>query len=297
LNSCRFTRFASPVLRSNPSSKLSLSVLHSLVRKAKALSQSIPDEEPPDTPCRTVKGTSLDHQLLFHHCIDFKNCQFLNCSSEKLGGAIDANRCNLTFLNCIFEKGFAEYGGAIYAIKMKIFVITSSTIIDSHADRFGGIYAATKWQNFTTVLVSTNISYCYADIYIGGIRVETTTPKLFDVGIVNAYAPKYGGVWDWSTMDSVAIYTGCRFVNCSSENEGASLTLFHWLHRSIITKCLFARGKGKAPKYIYVYSTEAVVRISESWFDATQNVSIGDRFGNNSITIAESNHFEPDGSD
>jgi hypothetical protein len=154
------------------------------------------------------------------------------------------------------------------------------------------MYIDTRFKNYTTTVVSVNVSQSSAKIYIAGVRVEVTIPRFFDVAIAHPSAPNYGALWDWSTLPVVAQYIGCRFLNMTSETEGCAICFFHWLHHSVIQSCSFAQGRGPAPKYVYLYSTESVVKITDCFFDAPREVSIGDRFGNNTIEIEDNNRFE-----
>jgi hypothetical protein len=136
-----------------------------------------------------------------------------------------------------------------------------------------------------------NVTGSTAKFFIAGIRVETTTPIFKNVVIVNTHAPKWGAIWDWSALPCVAVYERVRMVNCSSESEGAAVTLFHWLHHSSFDHCEFQMGKGPNPVYIYLYSTECEVKIKNCRFDGPREKCIGDRFGNNTIDWSEGNRF------
>jgi hypothetical protein len=233
---------------------------------------------------------------MFHVCIYFARCTFTNCiSPSDLGGAIDANHCNTTFTFCTFSGCSARYGGTIYITHCKTFSINASTITNTTAERFGAFYSDTRWKNRTTRVRDVNISHSSARIYIAAVRVEVTTPAFFNVEIQNTWAPTFGAIWDWSTLSSVASYIGCRFANVSSGTEGCGMTFFHWLHHSVIQSCRFVGGKGPSPKYIYVYSSECVVEISNSYFDAPRKISIGERWGNNTIVVMDTNQFIEEG--
>jgi hypothetical protein len=229
--------------------------------------------------------------VLFKVCHRFKRCRFINCTSPGLGGAVDANRVNLTFELCEFSKCSAQFGGSVYSTSSKIFSLNTSTITESSAERFGALYSDMRTKNRTTLVRDVNISVSSARVYIGGVRVEVSSPNFFNVRIVHTTAPNYGALWDWTTVPAVAHYHSVVFDNMTSSTEGCGVTFFHWMHRSVIQHCIFVKGIGPVPKYIYLYSTESIVEISDSYFDAPREVAIGDRFGNNTYNIADSNRF------
>jgi len=290
LSSCAFRRFASPVLMTSPLHRLTVSSFNSLFVSAKAISMDADDDDR-SASCSDRRNEAVDHMTVDHICVDFSHCTFTNCTSAELGGAIDANHCNMTFTFCAFTQCSAKYGGSIYMTHCKTFVLNTSTITQTHAERFGAFYSDAQWKNRTTNIRDVNISHSSADVYIAAVRVEVTTPIFFNVQIAHTYAPTFGALWDWSTLPSVASYIRCKFVNASSDSEGSSMTFFHWMHHSVIQSCQFVQGKGPSPKYIYVYSCECVIEISNSYFDAPRAMSIGDRYGNNTITIADDNEF------
>jgi hypothetical protein len=250
------------------------------------------EEEEPPVICNYSTAEILPHQLLFKVCIHFNRCNFINCTSEELGGALDCNHVNTSIENCLFRGCSARYGGSLYYTKGKLFSMNLSLITQTHAERFGAMYVDTRFKNHSTTMIGVNVSHSSAKIYIAAVRVEVTIPRFFDVAIAHTTAPNFGALWDWSTLPVVAQYIGCRFLNMTSETEGCAVTFFHWMHHSVIQSCSFAQGHGPAPKYVYLYSTEGVVKISGSFFDAPRRESIGDRFGNNTIDIEESNRFE-----
>jgi hypothetical protein len=291
LNSCLFRRFALPVFTTRATNSLTFSSFDTVFHEAKAVSMEFEPEEPP-IQCNYSTDETLPHQLLFKVCIHFKRCSFLNCTSEVLGGALDCNHVNTSIQYCTFRGCSAKYGGSLYYTRGKRFSINMSLITETHAERFGAMYVDTRFNNYSTTVKEVNISYSYAKFYVAGVRVEVTIPKFTDVSISHTTAPKYGALWDWTTLPVVAQYVRCRFLNMTSGTEGCAITFFHWLHSSVLQSCIFAQGHGPAPKYVFLYSTEAVVKIADSYFDAPREISIGDRFGENTITIEESTRFE-----
>jgi hypothetical protein len=288
LASSYFHKFAHPVAFFSPSASLSFTAFDTFFHKAKALSMEF---DLPEGPCKLAKKQQLGHQELLRVCITMKECRFVNCTGASFGGAVEANRCNLTIQSCFFSQCSAQYGGSVYLTHLPLLRINLSTIVDSTAERFGGMYADTRYTNVTSHIANLNVTHSRADVYIGGIRLEVTTPDMFNVAVSHSRAPSYGGIWDWSTKPALARYFGCRWINCSSDHEGSSLTFFHWIHRSILENCQFAQGQGPKPKYIYLYSSESVVKIGNCWFDDTREMSIGDRYGENTIDIADTNQF------
>jgi hypothetical protein len=274
-----------------PANRLTFTAFSCLFSAAKALSMSFTDLDELPRPCAKSRNVNLAHEVLLNVCHQFKRCRFMKCTSPGFGGAVDATRANLTFELCEFSKCSAKFGGSVYSTNSMIFSFNTSTITESSAERFGALYSDMCRKNRTTLVRDVNISVSTARVYIGGVRVEVSSPNFFNVRIVHTAAPNYGALWDWTTVPAVGRYHSVVFENMTSSTEGCGMTFFHWIHRSVIQRCIFVRGTGPVPKYIYLYSTECIVEISDSYFDALREVAIGDRFGNNTFNIAESNSF------
>jgi len=68
--------------------------------------------------------------------ITISGIKFFDCEQED-GGAIDCEDGKLNIHNCIFESGYCDWGGAIYAEDSTI-LITDSTFLDNIAESYGG---------------------------------------------------------------------------------------------------------------------------------------------------------------
>ena len=285
LNRNVFSRFSSNVLKVHLQSQISLTVFDTLFHKAKALSMK--DE----VKCVNSVGVSMKHQELSKVCINFKKCTFESCISYEHGGACDLSYSNVTFAFCAFRKCSAQHAGSVWSSQSKIFQMNETSITETHAERFGALYSDSRKKNLTTLISSTNVTHSSSDLYISAIRVEETLPVFTNVMICHAHSKQYGAIWDWSTRPNVARYTGCSLINTTSESEGAGMTMYHWMHQSVIEKCYFSKGQGKSPVYIYIFSSESTVEVKDSWFDMDKDSAIGQRFPNNTLLVHNSTTF------
>lgn len=243
--------------------------------------------------CSTVTGMSLKRQSLQDVCVHFEKCQFVECHSKAYGGACEVTSGQVTFVACIFEKCFAEYGGAIWSSRVQRFSVNDTTLVKNRATRFGSVYCDCAEKKITSLFSSTNISHSTGTKFISGVRVESCCPVLKFVSVSNTHSPEFGAIWDWSARPNIALYDHCMFYNTSSDGPGGAITMYHWMHQSVIDNCHFRLGKGEKPVYVYVWSTESKVDIRNCYFDVQLQDAIGERFGNNEILVTHSNQFVP----
>lgn len=286
-----FSKVFSPIIRISETNILnSIDLFNSMFIYSKALQVTSKSK------CTTTNDLQLKRHKKFDSiCINFNQCTFSNCKSYDHGGAVECVSSNVTFAFCLFENCNSKYGGSIYSTRSKKFNLNHSTIVNSHAERFGAIYSDSKRPEFSSNFTSSNISYSFGTIYIAGIRVETTQPNFQYMRFHSTYAPQFGAVWDWSTQPVASFYNYCDFTNVSSGTAGAGITLYHWLQIADITNCNFQQSKQDSifPCYIYVYSSESIIKIINCKFDLPYNKSIGERYGGNNITV-NNNDFPTD---
>lgn len=293
LNSCKFTYFFNPIISGSTNVKVNLDVFHTLFIKAPAISMKDTTDN-----CRNLDNQNkrLDETKV---CINVKNSNFINCTTEDNGGAIDVFKSKTTFLNCLFQGCSALYGGTIFSSQSKLFQLNFSQILDSSAERFGAIYSDSQNKQINTTIVSSNITNSQSKLYIAAIRVEVTSPYFIHVQIANSFSTKFGAVWDWGTKPGFSTYSRCRFDNTTSDTEGGGITFFHWICWARVEDCFFTNGKGPSPRYIYVYSSESKIELSNNVFDQPYNVSVGQKFPGKSDFIFENKNkfveeeFEP----
>ena len=243
-----------------------------------------------DCACSTVAGLDLKRQAVKGGCVVFEGCRFVQCRASGSGGACKIESADVRFAGCAFWKCSATYGGAVWASGAKGFDVNQTAFAETSAERFGAVYLDCDKRETKGVFSSSNVSLASSTKFIAGIRVEGCCPAFKYVRISDTYAPRFGAVWDWSARPNVAVYEHCAFSNNTSGSEGAAVTVYHWMHQSVIDDCLFQMGRGAHPVYVYLHSSEAVVDVRNCRFDCDVARAIGGRFANR-IVIDKSCQF------
>ena len=240
--------------------------------------------------CSTVAGLDLERQTVKGGCVMFEGCRFVECRASGSGGACKIESASVKFAGCAFWKCSATYGGAVWASGAKGFDVNETAFAETSAERFGAVYLDCDKRETKGVFSSSNVSLASSTKFIAGIRVEGCCPVFRYVRVSDTYAPRFGAVWDWSARPNVAVYEHCVFSNNTSGSEGAAITVYHWMHQSVIDDCLFQMGRGPHPVYVYLHSSEATIDVRNCRFDCDVALAIGGRFAN-TISIDKSCQF------